>query len=367
MPTWGEWDRHCAEGRSLPAWKVFEDCDVSVSAAPLRHRVPCVGYVVHERPWPGHIDVAKAAQRGLTPGPAFALLKRGEAVKNKAGEVVLPEEVVGPPRPGRKVCILGDTCDSRAIEDLARHADVLVHESTFQNALKPLAERAGHSTAGMAGAFARRCGAQRLILTHFSNRYPSIKGRALDRAAVDEALAAAEGVPMSARDDGQGGGLSAREEAAAAEQDANAIMGLVREAAAEMGRGADAVVAAYDFMRFPVHRKGPEDWPEGFAVPTFAELAEMHPNNQRRSTERRSGGAGGRVRVAMVPPRLLFLLHAFCALLVAPVRAPLVCGGALRCGRVGLAAVSFPCPLSGVWKKVATFLCTSRFRLVPLL
>lgn len=295
VPTWGEWDRHCADGRALPAWTVFEDADVSVHAAPLRHRVPCVGYVIHERPWMGHIDVERAAQLGLQPGKEFARLKRGEAVKNREGETVLPEDVIGPPRPGRKVCVLGDTCDSRAIEDLARHADVLVHESTFQNALKPLAERAGHSTAGMAGAFARRCGAKTLILTHFSNRYPSIKGRAVDRAAVDEALAAAEGVPMSVSADG----LSAREEQ---EQAANAIVSLVREAAAEMGRGPEAVLAAFDFMRFPVVRKGPEDWPEGVPVPTVAELAEAHPNDQRRNADRRGGGRGpspqqgGRVR-----------------------------------------------------------------------
>ena len=62
-----------------------------------------------------------------------------------------PEDVLGPTRPGRRLCLLGDTCDSVAIAELARGADVLVHESTFAAFKRDEALYKGHSTSAMAG------------------------------------------------------------------------------------------------------------------------------------------------------------------------------------------------------------------------
>lgn len=75
-----------------------------------------------------------------------------------------------PPRRPRKIVILGDTCNPAAIEHLAKDADVLVHESTCMDEDLSAALRQKHSTAGMAGAFARRINARHLILNHFSPR-----------------------------------------------------------------------------------------------------------------------------------------------------------------------------------------------------
>ena len=87
------------------------------------------------------------------------------------GRIIEGKGLVGPPRPGRKVVICGDTGVTPAVVDLAQGADVLVHEATF---LKDQAERAaavGHSTAEGAARAAREAGARTLILTHFSPRY----------------------------------------------------------------------------------------------------------------------------------------------------------------------------------------------------
>lgn len=73
----------------------------------------------------------------------------------------------------RKVCLLGDTCDSRAIRPLAQGCDLLSHESTFLHTMLDKARIATHSTGRQAGEFAAQVGAQQLVLTHFSGRYQS--------------------------------------------------------------------------------------------------------------------------------------------------------------------------------------------------
>ncbi|EIM88283.1 Metallo-hydrolase/oxidoreductase [Stereum hirsutum FP-91666 SS1] len=168
------------------AWHdIFKNDEVSVSAAPILHSVPCVGYVVNEAPVPGKMDPKKYIphiERTKSPRSILSRLQRGDTVQLVDGTVL-----EGPAkRPGRKLGILGDTYDPSPIAGLAQDCDVLIHECTnaFLPGLDPntkqddtyetVEERAksrGHSTPQMAGAFARRVGAKRLILNHFSARY----------------------------------------------------------------------------------------------------------------------------------------------------------------------------------------------------
>lgn len=168
-------------------WKdIYKDEVVSVSAAPIHHSVPCVGYVVTEAPVPGKIDPSKyipVLKRTKTPMSAMRQLQQGASVALSDGTVLH-----GPPkRPGRKLVILGDTYDPSPIIPIAQDADLLIHEATnahlpgIDSATKDtdtfalVEERTksrGHSTPQMAGAFARRIGTRFLILNHFSARYP---------------------------------------------------------------------------------------------------------------------------------------------------------------------------------------------------
>ena len=119
-----------------------------VSAAILKHRVPCYGYVIQEADTPGRLNAALLKSKGIPPGPLYAKIKNGECLFAKDGSKILPEDVLSPPCPGRKVVILGDTCNSEQMTDLAMNADVLVHEATNENAHQEKCIENGHSTPG---------------------------------------------------------------------------------------------------------------------------------------------------------------------------------------------------------------------------
>jgi ribonuclease Z len=138
-----------------------------VAAVPVSHRsASAYGYVFVEDSRPGHLDPQLAARLGVTPGPDFGRLTRGETV---AG--VAPEQVMGPTREGRKLVISGDTSPCEMLAVAAHEADVLVHEATFAEGEVERARQTGHSTARQAARLASEASARLLALTHISTRY----------------------------------------------------------------------------------------------------------------------------------------------------------------------------------------------------
>ena len=140
-------------------------------ALPARHVCPALGWALVEDDLPGHLDTAGLGERGVPRGPERARLAEGRAVELPSGHIA-PAQVTGPARRGRRVVFSGDTRPAREIERAATGADLLVHEATFLERDRALADEAGHSTAAQAAALAARAGVGLLALTHRSSRYP---------------------------------------------------------------------------------------------------------------------------------------------------------------------------------------------------
>jgi ribonuclease Z len=162
---------------------VLERDGYRIVPVPVSHRVPAFGYVLYEDERPGQFDPQAAIRLGLNPGPEFGRLQRGETVNG-----VTPRQVLGPPRPGRKLMISGDTAPSEAVRVAAHQADLLIHEATFAEEERDRAAETRHSTAAQAAALAAEAGVVMLALTHFSSRYPPALLRDEARAVFDSTV-----------------------------------------------------------------------------------------------------------------------------------------------------------------------------------
>lgn len=145
------------------------------------HGIRSLGFALIEHERLGRFDVARARELGVPEGPLFGKLHRGETVEFD-GRRVEPSEVVGAPRPGRRIVYTGDSRPCKRTVELAMDADLLIHDATFGEEESERAAQTGHSTAREAAEVARRARALRLALTHISSRYAD-DPRALEREA----------------------------------------------------------------------------------------------------------------------------------------------------------------------------------------
>jgi len=155
------------------SWVRFDG--YTVTAFSVNHGLPALGFVLEEDSRPGRFDREQAIALGVPPGPLFGRLQRGETVRTGTGDTsheVRPEQVMGAPRPGRKIVYTGDTrAISRDIRDIAHDADLLIHDATYDASESDRGAEFFHATAGQAGEAATMLNARTLVLIHTSSRY----------------------------------------------------------------------------------------------------------------------------------------------------------------------------------------------------
>ena len=162
------------------AGAVVAESPLRITALPLSHRVPVLGWRVEE-PDRVHLVTDRLAAVGVNGPDAGRLLADGSI---EAGGRTIHLAEVGELRPGRKVAVVMDTiaCDNAV--RLAEGVDVLLCEATFLESESFLARDYGHLTAREAATIAREAGARLLVLTHFSSRYPDLTGHLREASAV---------------------------------------------------------------------------------------------------------------------------------------------------------------------------------------
>jgi ribonuclease Z len=151
---------------------VLNEEDYIVKAVNSNHAVKSYAFSFVEKPRPGKFYPKKAQALGVPKGELWSKLQMGKEVKIGNGKVIKPSDVMGPQRAGRKIVYTGDTRPFKEFAKFAADADLVIHESTFDDSLLDKAELDGHSTPSQAAEEAKAAKAKQLVLTHISARYP---------------------------------------------------------------------------------------------------------------------------------------------------------------------------------------------------
>ncbi len=151
--------------------ELFAAKHFTVTAFPVSHRGEgCFGFTFEERSHRPFLP-ERAESLGIPNGPVRRDLANGLPATLPDGREIAPEDVLGPPQRGAKLCFVGDVSHTGALHAAVAQADLLAIEATYLEADKDLARAHGHITASMAARLARNAGVKQLVLHHVSRRY----------------------------------------------------------------------------------------------------------------------------------------------------------------------------------------------------
>lgn len=149
---------------------IYDDRSVSVETIPLRHRVPCCGFLFREKPTPNHIrrDMIDFYQ---IPTYLINRVKNGEDYVLEDGTVIPNTRLTTPSDPPRSYAYCSDTCYLPRICEQIKGCDLLFHEATFADADAKRAKETFHTTAPQAAEIAKMAQVKKLVIGHYSARY----------------------------------------------------------------------------------------------------------------------------------------------------------------------------------------------------
>lgn len=150
---------------------IYDDRSLTVSTIPLKHRVPCCGFLFREKAPLPHI---RRDMIDFLHIPFYAInsIKEGSGWTDENGRLWTTAELTtGPSERARSYAYCSDTMPVAKVAEMVRGVDVLYHEATFASDAAARARETGHSTAAQAGEIAAKADAQRLVIGHFSARY----------------------------------------------------------------------------------------------------------------------------------------------------------------------------------------------------
>lgn len=149
---------------------IYEDRTLTVETIPLKHRIPCCGYLFREKAALPHIrkDMIDYLQI-----PSFAInsIKEGAGWIDENGREWEHEKLVFPAEPARSYAYCSDTIFRPQLVEQLKSVDLLYHEATFTEECAKRAKETYHSTAKQAASIAKDANVGRLVIGHFSARY----------------------------------------------------------------------------------------------------------------------------------------------------------------------------------------------------
>ena len=151
---------------------VYENRTVELLAFPLNHRVETFGFIILEKMPAYNVRKEAIAKYGLSVSE-IGRLKGGEDVVREDGVIPLAEAAYLPYEP-RSYAYCSDTAPFPELAQWIKGVSLLYHETTYPADMEEMAQKNFHSTTLQAAKVALEAGVGRLIVGHYSSRYPSI-------------------------------------------------------------------------------------------------------------------------------------------------------------------------------------------------
>ena len=152
---------------------IYENRNVELLAFPLNHRVETFGYMIREK-MPQHNVRKEAIARYDLSLAEIGTLKRGEDVLRPDGQVIPNSEAAYIPYEPRSYAYCSDTAPFPQLKEWVKGVTLLYHESTFPAEMEEMAAKTYHSTTLQAAQTAKDAGVGRLLVGHYSSRFPSL-------------------------------------------------------------------------------------------------------------------------------------------------------------------------------------------------
>lgn len=176
---------------------VMEDRSVSVYSLPMKHRVPCCGYLFVEKERSPHI-IREMIDFYKIPISKIELIKQGADFVTEEGEVIPNKILTRPAEPAKRYAYCSDTAFFPKIIPYIEGVDLLYHEATFLEADSARAYETFHSTTKQAASIARDAQVKKLLIGHYSARYIDLLPLEKEaRSIFHNTLLANEGMVLS--------------------------------------------------------------------------------------------------------------------------------------------------------------------------
>ncbi len=164
----------------------------SVKTIPLEHRIYTNGFLISEKPALRKLNIEAVKKYPEIETWAYHNLKRGKDFIREDGSIIPNTELTLPPPPPKSYAYCSDTIYKPDIVPLIKGVDLLYHEATFLEQHKDLATKTKHSTAKQAAQIAKAAGVKKLVLGHFSSRYPDEQEFAKEASEIFENVSVAQ-------------------------------------------------------------------------------------------------------------------------------------------------------------------------------
>lgn len=153
---------------------LMETKKLSVECFKVNHSIECWGFLFREKKNTRKI-IPLQVNKYQVPKSFYENLHHGEDYITPAKEVIKNEILTEATEPPKSYAYCADTAFYDPIAEKIKNVDLVYHESTYLAEHEKKANERFHSTSKQAAEIAKRAGAKKLLLGHFSSMYETLE------------------------------------------------------------------------------------------------------------------------------------------------------------------------------------------------